>query len=194
MAARIIHAIGSGVCEALPVQLVNDILFLNERGKKLGFYTVCLCWGSTGPLYAGYMLAGGYSWRLYFYVLIAFAGALFILAFLFVEESAYKRVVVASSHGSSNENIEKDVSAAHIEAIPMVPRRRTFLQTLKPWSGIDHEAEFFMTIARSFTYFLIPSVLWVITSFGKPSNPLHLPLSTTPLTVPKKASISVSAP
>ena len=27
MAARIIHAFASGVCEALPVQLVNDIFF-----------------------------------------------------------------------------------------------------------------------------------------------------------------------
>ncbi len=27
MASRIIHAFASGVCEALPVQLVNDIFF-----------------------------------------------------------------------------------------------------------------------------------------------------------------------
>lgn len=39
MVARIIHCFGSGVCEALPVQLVNDIFFLHERGKYLGFYT-----------------------------------------------------------------------------------------------------------------------------------------------------------
>ena len=39
MAARVIHAFGSGVCEALPVQLVNDIFFLHERGKRLGYYT-----------------------------------------------------------------------------------------------------------------------------------------------------------
>lgn len=31
MAARVVHALGSGVCEALPVQLVNDIFFLHER-------------------------------------------------------------------------------------------------------------------------------------------------------------------
>ena len=165
MAARIVHALGSGVCEALPVQLVNDILFLNERGKKLGYYTVCLCWGSTGPLYAGYMLAGGYSWRLYFYVLIAFAGALFIATFLFVEESAYKRRTVMPSNRSSDENVEK-VTEAQVEVIPITPPRKSFLQTLKPWSGIDHEAEFFMTMVRSFTYFLVPSVLWVVTSFG----------------------------
>lgn len=31
--------INSGVCESLPVQLVNDIFFIHERGKKLGYYT-----------------------------------------------------------------------------------------------------------------------------------------------------------
>jgi hypothetical protein len=39
MAARIVHGFGSGVCEALPVQLVNDIFFLHERGKRIGYYT-----------------------------------------------------------------------------------------------------------------------------------------------------------
>lgn len=39
MVARVIHAFGSGVCEALPVQLVNDVFFLHERGKRIGYYT-----------------------------------------------------------------------------------------------------------------------------------------------------------
>jgi heme exporter protein D len=44
------------------------------------------------------MLAGGYSWRLYFYVEIAFAGALLILAFFVVEETMYDRKI----HGLNN--------------------------------------------------------------------------------------------
>ena len=172
MAARIIHSFGSGVCEALPVQLVNDIFYLNERGKRLGYYTVCLCWGSTGPLYAGYMLAGGYSWRLYFYVLIAFSGALLIATILFVEETAYKRNTMLGSGNTSNEQQEKDVEVIHVESVRTIPTRKTFLETLKPWSTVDHEAEFFMTMARSFTYFLVPSSLWVTTSFGLPMQQL----------------------
>lgn len=39
MVARVFHSFGSGVCEALPVQLVNDIFFLHERGKRIGYYT-----------------------------------------------------------------------------------------------------------------------------------------------------------
>lgn len=142
---------------------------------------MALCWGSTGPLYAGYMLAGGYSWRLFFYVEIAFAGALLVLAFLFVEETAYKRKARASSthtssrasgasgerHAFGQQEIEKEhVASNQVEVQTLVPPRRTFLETLRPWSSTDHEAEFFMTAARSFTYFLIPSVLWVLASYG----------------------------
>lgn len=39
MVARVVHGFGSGVCEALPVQLVNDIFYLHERGTRLGIYT-----------------------------------------------------------------------------------------------------------------------------------------------------------
>ena len=91
MACRVIHCFGASVCEALPVQLVNDIFYLHERGKRLGIYTVCLCAGATGPLFAGYMLDGDLSWRLFFYVEFVFAWALFILAFCVVEETAYHR-------------------------------------------------------------------------------------------------------
>lgn len=151
---------------------------MHERGSKLGYYTVCLCWGSTGPLYAGYMLAAGYSWRLYFYVEIAFGGLLLILAFLFVEETTYKRVQPSSPARSdydssperkvfSQDEVEKDPAAAqHVEVQTLVPPRRSFVATLKPWSGINHDESFFTPMWRSFTYFLVPSVLWVVTSFG----------------------------
>lgn len=142
---------------------------------------MCLCWGSTGPLYAGYMLAGGYSWRLFFYVEIAFAAALLILAFFFVEETAYKRNATSPlprmSSAASDSSVERKVfgqeevkedhlASERVEVQTLIPPRRTFMQQLKPWSAIDHEESFFLTAARSFTYFLVPSVLWVITSYG----------------------------
>lgn len=122
------------------------------------------------------MLAGGYSWRLYFYVEVAFAGALLILAFLFVEETTYKRKSPNGptvSNGSGEQKVygkdeieEKGVPTESVEVQTLVPPRRSFVETLKPWSAINHDEQFFMTIARSFTYYLVPSVLWVITSFG----------------------------
>jgi hypothetical protein len=166
MAARIIHGFGSGVCEALPVQLVNDIFFIHERGERIGYYTVCLCLGSLGPLFAGYMLAGGYSWELFFYVVFAFAMALFVFAFFVVEETAYKRSNIPSPPASSSLDHEKNIDTSHEEVAAPLPLRKTFTQTLKVFQGIDHDQEFWVMIPRSFTYFLVPQVLWVITSFG----------------------------
>ncbi|KAK3933982.1 major facilitator superfamily domain-containing protein [Diplogelasinospora grovesii] len=173
MAARVIHGFGSGVCEALPVQLVNDIFFLHERGKRLGYYTVCQCFGSTGPLYAGYMLAGGYSWRLFFYVEFAFAVALLIFAFFVVEETAYHRTPPADISSGSDHNPEEEGEMKPTEsvverAVPSadVPPRKTFIQTLKFWGVWEKDSDFFKMMARSFTYFLVPHVLWVVTTYG----------------------------
>jgi len=169
MATRILAQFGAGVCEALPVQLVNDIFFLHERGQRLGYYTVALCLGATGPLYAGYMLAGGNSWRLFFYVEFAFACALFILAFIFVEETWYKRDAMKERLGAAvtaNMQLEKGVETESAEVSPPAPARKSFVSTLKPWGVYDREAPFFMTAIRSFSYFLVPSVFWVVATYG----------------------------
>ncbi|KAI0016269.1 major facilitator superfamily domain-containing protein [Xylariomycetidae sp. FL0641] len=172
MAARIIHGFGSCVCEALPVQLVNDIFFLHERGERIGYYTVCLCLGTFASLPAGYMLAGGHGWRLFFYVEFAFGVALLILAFFFVEETSYDRITAAvatppsppsetSGKGATEEEAEQGTTASET-----VPPRKSLAQTLSLWGKIDPDVPFFGMMARSFTYFLIPQVMWVIASFG----------------------------
>jgi hypothetical protein len=168
MACRIIQNLGSGVCEALPVQLVNDIFFIHERGKRLGYYTVALCLGATGPLYAGYMLAGGYSWRLFFYVEFAFAMALLIMAFFFVEETSYNREASKAQLGAAITPEENEKGAAtNLSEIPSNAQgRKSFVSTLKPWSGINRDAPFFSVMWRSFTYFLVPPVFWVVTTYG----------------------------
>jgi uncharacterized membrane protein len=168
---QVIHSFGAGVCEALPVQLVNDIFFIHERGKRLGYYTVALCLGATGPIYAGYMLAGGYSWRLFFYVEFAFAMALFFLAFFFVEETTYDREAMKRTLGAATiDDMEKPGKAA-VEEVPVgAPGRKTFVSTLKPWSRV-YPGPFFTVMLRSFTYFLVPSVFWVISTYGKSGQP-----------------------
>ncbi|KAI0502752.1 putative MFS transporter [Xylaria bambusicola] len=173
LAARIIHCLGAGVCEALPVQLVNDIFFLHERGNQLGYYTFALCLAALATLPAAYMLPTKYSWRLFFYVILAFAIALFILAFFFVEETSYQRENLADTgmanedHDSANaaSSQEKPESFA-VEQATIVPKRKSFLSTLSPRGRVDRTVPFFTLLWRSMTYILVPQVLWVITSFG----------------------------
>ncbi|KAI0541317.1 putative MFS transporter [Xylaria digitata] len=170
MAARVIHGFGSSVCEALPVQLVNDIFFLHERGERIGYYTVCLCLGTFASLPAGYILAGGYGWRLFFYAEFAFGAALLVLAFLFVEETSYDRKAAMlisttptdgerASDGMKNQVLTERSDAG-------VPPRKSFVKTLSLWGRIDHDVPVVTMVARSFTYFLVPQALWVIASFG----------------------------
>jgi len=175
MAARVFHAFGSGVCEALPVQLVNDIFFLHERGKKLGWYTVALCLGATGPMFSGFMLAAGYSWNLFFYVEFAFAGALLILAFFVVEETRFVRKDISPPETPPNGTTdpatlpadkEQNISEREDTLSASIPPRKPLVERLRPWSSIDHESDFFLMMIRSFTYLLVPSTFWVITTYG----------------------------
>jgi len=117
------------------------------------------------------MLAGGYSWRLFFYVEFAFAMGLLVLAFFFVEETRYKRktlvfvddVMVDVEAKTTAESAE----VADVSPAPSIPPRKSFVATLSLWSGIDRESPFFMMMLRSFTYFLVPSVFWVVTTYGR---------------------------
>ncbi|KAI1259522.1 putative MFS transporter [Xylariaceae sp. FL1019] len=170
MAGRIVHCLGAGICEALPVQLVNDIFFLHERGKQLGYYTFGICFAALATLPAAYMLPTRYSWRLFFYVVIAFASALFVLAFFFVEETSYDRRRVpystTESPNGTTMSSSHDKPKTVVEHASTVPARKTFLKTIKPTGRIDRTVPFFTLMWRSLTYVLVPQVLWVITSFG----------------------------
>ena len=125
------------------------------------------------------MLNGGLSWRLFFYVELAFALALLIVAFFVVEETTYHRIPPRSPDVSavhSHSEGEKGTATAEerAENVPIIPKRKTFLQTLKFWGVWERDSEFFMMMARSFTYFLVPHVFWVITTYGmSPTSPLR---------------------
>ena len=131
------------------------------------------------------MLAGGYSWRLFFYVVTAFGGALLVLAFFVVEESYYQRTLsVPLEPGTPVSEVTSKEGVTELESPPHVTlQRKSFASTLKPWEVFDHEAEFFMTILRSFTNFGIQAVFWVITTYGV------LPCSTTSLELIKARDV-----
>lgn len=122
---------------------------------------MALCLGATGPLYAGYMLNAGYSWRLFFYVCVAFAGALLIAAFIFVEESTYKRKIIIQT--PEGEYVKNEIEA---EIDMRLPQRKSWRQQLSLMPVVNHEVSYWKTTFRPFTYLIVPAVLWVITTYG----------------------------
>jgi uncharacterized membrane protein len=113
------------------------------------------------------MLAGGYSWRLFFYVEFAFAVALFVLAFFVVEETAYHRPKPQDVADSPSGGEKNGATALESTAESSIPVRKTFAQQLKFWGVWEHDSDFFLMMARSFTYFLVPHVFWVVTTYGE---------------------------
>lgn len=125
------------------------------------------------------MLNGGYSWRLFFYVEFAFGCALFILAFFVVEETTYHRKPPTpdlSDGPDPEEKVGSSPVATRVGSHAGVPPRKTFLQTLKFWGVYEKDADFFLMMARSFTYFLVPHVLWVVATYGVYCLALFFPL------------------
>lgn len=131
---------------------------------------MCLCLGTFASLPAGYILAGGYGWQLFFYVEFAFGAALLVLAFFFVEETSYDRkaAMLMSMPTIESEKVADGAIEGSLRrpSDARIPPRKSFAQSLSLWGRVDHDVPFFGMIARSFTYFLVPQALWVIASFG----------------------------
>lgn len=118
------------------------------------------------------MLTAGHSVNLFFWVMLAFACSLFVLAFIFVEESSYERskavsmAVSGAMSGSETKAGESRVETSHANDSGSLGPRKTFLQTLAIGGRYAPNEPFFSTMYRSFTYFLVPQVLWVVTTYG----------------------------
>jgi hypothetical protein len=98
------------------------------------------------------MLNAGYSWRLFFYVCIAFAGALLIAAFIFVEESTYVRKVVIET--PEGEFVKSQIQEEIELAVPGHGSRKSWREQLKLFNGIDHSVSYWMTTFR-------PLLIWL---------------------------------
>lgn len=118
----------------------------------------------------------------------AFAGVILILAFFFVEETQYRRKLhraparddrttlertsYSDSHVADGKVLgqdevdEKGISSDHIEVETLVPPRRTYLQQLKPWSGINRHESFWKPIWTFWSYFFVAPIFWVMASYG----------------------------
>ncbi|KAJ1299709.1 hypothetical protein OPQ81_005035 [Rhizoctonia solani] len=86
------------------------------------------------------------------------------MAFFIVEETTYHRKL--SSDVSDSPDTTDKPSMAHVDTELSLPRRKTFAEQLKFWGVYEKDSDFFLMMVRSFTYFLVPHVFWVVTTYG----------------------------
>ncbi|KAL5587224.1 hypothetical protein FOVSG1_012360 [Fusarium oxysporum f. sp. vasinfectum] len=171
---RMLHAFASSVCEALPAQVVADVFFLHERGKALGWYTFALTTGTLSAVAASYMLAGGHSYNLFFWVEFAIGCVLLLAVFFLFEETMFFRDshipgVPLNADGSARLQKDEEHQTTEEIEIQTTPRnyvRDSYLQQLKLIRRTDPNSPIVMMMARSFTYFVVPPVFWVCSTYG----------------------------
>lgn len=104
-----------------------------------------------------------------YYVAIALIGATLILAYFTFPETSYNRSIESQSHQYPTTTLEnrdtrtdeKSPSSSHLEDISdNLPRKMTFTQRLRIFSGVYTDESFWKLFIRPFGLILLPPILW----------------------------------
>jgi hypothetical protein len=199
-AARIICCFATSCGEVLPAIVVRDIFFLHERGSSMGLYMIFFqALPSLGNVLAGFCIQGaGWRWWLWvtsssfqfpelmLQVLTIVTGFTLVLTFFGLPETQYPRASAAQApiEPTSSEDIiapsPKDETS--VEETNEFPLKKSYLQQLKPWSGINpngHKAGFLWLFIRPWLLILYPAVAYSTLVFGFAIGSLLMVVATS---------------
>ncbi|KIE00041.1 MFS transporter, partial [Metarhizium majus ARSEF 297] len=163
LAARILMGFGAGAAETIAPISIADIFFLHQRGRIMSLYTCFLSIGVAGGLVISGLITINHTWRTIYQVGSALVGFVLLLAIFTLPETAYPREKVIDTHsaGPTDETRSRGSSSSEVEAgSKTVPKKRTYLQSLKIFCGTLTEENFFRIVIRPFGLILLPPVLW----------------------------------
>jgi len=154
---------GSGAAETMAPLSIADVFFLHERGTIMAMYSCALVTGVSGGIIIDGLITINHQWRMIYYVAIALVGGTLVLAFFTFPETSYIRPVELDAEGLPvhySEKLEPGNPQVETEA-PVIPKKKTYVQRLKIFSGTYTEESFWKLFIRPFALILLPSVLWV---------------------------------
>lgn len=162
LAARILMGFGSGAAETMAPLSIADVFFLHERGLIMAMYSAALVTGVSGGIIIDGLITIKHQWRYIYYVAIALIGATLILAFFTFPETNYLRPIEVDSDGTPVSGIDEKLNVdSHVEAgTNSVPKKKTYIQRLKVFSGVYTQESFWKLFWRPFALILLPPVLW----------------------------------
>ncbi|KAH8201693.1 hypothetical protein TruAng_004131 [Truncatella angustata] len=118
LAARIFQGMASAAADTVAPALIGDVYFMDERGRAMTVYTVCLV---IGPIIGG--IAGGYiaftiGWFYVFWIGCALSAAVFVGTVLFVPETLYTRFSTPPTGAELTYGAPPKDGATHLERTP----------------------------------------------------------------------------
>ncbi|KAI1212099.1 MFS general substrate transporter [Annulohypoxylon truncatum] len=177
----IFGAFGGGASEALGAAIVNDIYFLHERGTKMSWYIVFIAFGSSlGPLCGGYLIEyKGWAWGKWLSAILL--GVNLLLIILFAPETRFRRspnLVERSDSSAISESTSEKVEGDKYEHLEVGGRslpssqpsstfhRKTYLQSLNPWSGIARDTSYLSLILRPIPLLAYPACFFATLTYS----------------------------
>jgi MFS family permease len=171
LGSRIIGGIAMAPFEILVQATIGDMYFVHQRATRIAVWNLFLLCGIAGASFiSGYIIEDlGYEWT--FGICAILFGVWIFLIFFFVPETSYRRsppMTVTKTGGNLIATSEKGVmksSEAGTTTLVPIPPKRSFLQTLRLFSGTYTKSPLKVFI-RPFIMFAYPSVIWAWLLYG----------------------------
>ncbi|EJT99824.1 MFS general substrate transporter [Dacryopinax primogenitus] len=186
-AARVIQGAGMAPLEALVTATIGDVFFVHERGYRLAVWAFAINAGiAVAPIVNGALILH-IGWQWCFWIIAILFGISLILMIATFPETSYKRevrprMVLTEEPQSPVEDEKKDMpdpdSDSSNERLPTgvptfvsdptssYPPRRTWIQDMRPFSGVYDPLPFWKTLLRPLPFFLSPVVIWGTLAYG----------------------------
>jgi MFS family permease len=184
MAGRVIQGFGATAFESLSLAFVGDIFYLHERGWRTALIVLTLaCMASLVSIISG-VITENLGYRDLFTVLLPFQVAGLLGTIFLLPESQFNRAVREvrapnPGHDSDEKNPEQDLELCvedtkvnsprdlsqevpASQSIHNFPPKKTFLQTLVPFSGVYTDRNIFLILGEIFIHLLNPAVVWIL--------------------------------
>ncbi|EXJ73904.1 uncharacterized protein A1O5_02198 [Cladophialophora psammophila CBS 110553] len=185
LAARIIQGLSVAAYESLVVSMVGDLYCVHERGSYMSAVQFLLASaGNFSPTICG-PITENLGWRYLFHLCILFTGLQFILLFLFVPETQFRRDHRLDIDELASDNLEELAEiekrhASHIESQEIHKlgtttgvfssngpgQEKTFLQELAVFTGKYCDDNFLQLVIAPFAVCTNLFVLWVVVISG----------------------------
>ncbi|OJD34923.1 mfs transporter [Diplodia corticola] len=185
LAARILMGAASGASETLAPLTISDIFFLHERGSIMAMYTCFLGAGVGGGILICGLVSISLDWRYGYWIAVALIGSATVLIIFTFPETEFDRAAAVVSDSDSIRDLEcrkgSDFSVEaqrvestsadsparssshaqpHAHAHPPPPPKRSFVQSLRIFSGVHTQESLGKLFWRPVVMLALPPILW----------------------------------
>ncbi|KAK5193362.1 hypothetical protein LTR99_006914 [Exophiala xenobiotica] len=181
LAARIIQGFSTSAFESLIVSTVGDMYFVHQRGLRISVINFILNSASSLSSIICGQVFQSLGWLWLFHMFQIFCCLQFALMFLFCPETTYMRdaryetdlskeqdekglTELATIEHSHKEHLGETSQAEQSSYI--VPKKKTFVQELAPWTGVYSRDSIFKYLLGPFLTLLNPAACYAVIASG----------------------------